>query len=238
LTLPVELLQRRPSAERYDVAVVGAGIGGLVCASILARAGVRVALVECAKRPGGQVQTIAHQGFAVDLGAPLWEEGGFAEVLAAAGVRDLTLAALHERDALRVAIVRPRTGRLETYALPVPGTVPSPSVLDAVRELYGVAPRVFAQLGAIYEELAGSSAAQRDAWRDTSLAAWLQERGAEPVVAAAAKRSASLLGALDPDAASLAALARRARAPARGVPAPRAGARARGEGDAARRPPR
>ena len=92
MSLPVELLQRRAAADRYDAAVVGAGIAGLVCGAVLARGGARVALLDHGRRPGGRVQTIAHQGYAVDLTPLPWEATGVREALASAGARDLTLA--------------------------------------------------------------------------------------------------------------------------------------------------
>jgi len=209
--LPVEVLQRRPPADRYDAVVVGAGLGGLACAAILARHGMRVAIVDRARRPGGQVQTIAYQGYAVDLAPPLWEATGVRDVLAAAGVRDVALADVPLRDALRIAIVEGGAVRDRPYPLPVPGAVPSPSVLEAVRALYGVPPRVFAALGGIYEELAHASAEQLEAWREARLVDWLADRGLEPVVASAVRRSALLLGASDPESATVAALASRGR---------------------------
>jgi phytoene dehydrogenase-like protein len=211
VTLPVELLQRRPHAERYDVAVVGAGIGGLVCAGVLAQAGVRVVLLDRARRPGGRVQTVAQQGFAVDLAPILWDAGGLRDALAAAGVRDLALADVGIREELRVAVVAGGSVSERDLSLPVPGAVPSPSTLDAVRVLYGVPPRAFSALGSLYEEVTRASDDQVEGWRDTTLDSWLAERGVERVVAGALRRSVTLLGGLDPGSASLAALAARAR---------------------------
>lgn len=211
MTLPVELLQRRSGPERYDVVVVGAGVAGLVAAAIVARAGARVALVESAKRPGGQMQTLAHQGYAIDVGPLFWEALGFTEALAAAGAGDVALGTLHPRDALRVVIAREGGSTFEPVRIPVPGAATSPSTLDAVRALYGVPPRVFAALGEAYQDLVQASPEQVEEWRSTSLEAWLAERTLEPVVAAAVRRSATLFGALDPRRASLAHLARYAR---------------------------
>ncbi len=50
------------------VVVVGAGIGGLVCAMLLAHGGVRVTLVESADAPGGKMRQIMVGGLPVDSG--------------------------------------------------------------------------------------------------------------------------------------------------------------------------
>jgi phytoene dehydrogenase-like protein len=53
----------------YDVIVIGAGIGGLTCASLLAKAGMRVLIVEQASRPGGYVGSFKRKGFTFDCAA-------------------------------------------------------------------------------------------------------------------------------------------------------------------------
>lgn len=45
------------AADRYDVAVIGAGHNALVCAAYLARAGLRVVALERRERPGGAADT-------------------------------------------------------------------------------------------------------------------------------------------------------------------------------------
>jgi len=211
MTLPVDLLQRRAGPDRYDAVVVGAGVAGLVCAAVLARGGVRTVLVEAGKRPGGQLQTIAHQGYAVDTGPLFWDALGFSDVLGAVGASEVGLGSLHERDALRLVVAREGGNAFDPLRIPVPGGVTAPSTLDAVRALYGVPPRVFASLGEVYQELTSASAEQLESWRALSLGDWLGERALEPVTAAAVKRSASLLGALTPERASLAQLAQHTR---------------------------
>ena len=50
------------------VIVVGAGVGGLVSALLLAHRGVRVTLVESAAAPGGKMRRIVVGGAPVDSG--------------------------------------------------------------------------------------------------------------------------------------------------------------------------
>jgi len=54
---------------RYEVVVVGAGIGGLTAAALLARRGVQVLLVEQHYMPGGCCGAIRRQGVTLDVGA-------------------------------------------------------------------------------------------------------------------------------------------------------------------------
>ncbi|MEK7822007.1 MAG: FAD-dependent oxidoreductase, partial [Planctomycetota bacterium] len=56
----------RPSAKRYDVVVIGAGIGGLVCSAFLSRKGKKVLLVEQHSQPGGYCTTFKRKGFIFD----------------------------------------------------------------------------------------------------------------------------------------------------------------------------
>jgi len=214
VTLPVELLQRRRGADRYDAVIVGAGIPGLVSGCILAGAGLRVLVVDRRKRPGGHLQTLSYQGYAVDLGPLLWEWPAVEQILAAAGVKDHGLVEV-PAGGVQVAVVGERGVEVAPRIPPVPGIVPSPSTLDSVRQLLGVPPRVFAALGGIYEEIGAASPEQIEDWRKVDLSSWLADRPLEPAVKSAFLRSVQLLGADDPARASLAAMVQRAR-PQRG----------------------
>jgi phytoene dehydrogenase-like protein len=63
---PFTGLRGRPPAVRYDTVVIGAGIGGLVCANLLARAGLRVLLVEQHYMAGGYCSTFRRKGYTFD----------------------------------------------------------------------------------------------------------------------------------------------------------------------------
>jgi phytoene dehydrogenase-like protein len=59
------------SARGCEVAVVGAGIGGLATAGLLARAGHSVTLLDRASRPGGVCQELVIDGHRFEIGATL-----------------------------------------------------------------------------------------------------------------------------------------------------------------------
>ncbi len=57
------------------VVVIGAGVGGLTTAAVLARSGLKVTVLEAHVYPGGCAGTFYHQGYLFDAGATL--AGGF-----------------------------------------------------------------------------------------------------------------------------------------------------------------
>jgi phytoene dehydrogenase-like protein len=63
--------------KQYDVAVIGAGFGGLGCALELASRGASVALFERLKYPGGCASTFTRRGYRFESGATLFS--GFDE---------------------------------------------------------------------------------------------------------------------------------------------------------------
>lgn len=65
--------------EHYDVIIIGAGIGGLICGCYLAKAGKKVLIVEKNDQPGGCCVSFKRKGFRFDAGAHIigsCNEGG------------------------------------------------------------------------------------------------------------------------------------------------------------------
>ena len=64
--------------DKYDVIVVGAGIGGITAGALLAKKGLDVLVIEQHYLPGGVCSTVKRKGFGMDAGAALlfgWGEG-------------------------------------------------------------------------------------------------------------------------------------------------------------------
>src|SRR5262245_51478845 len=62
---PFKVLRSEPRDD-YDAVVIGAGIGGLISANLLARAGLSVLLVEQHYMVGGYCSTFRRHGFTFD----------------------------------------------------------------------------------------------------------------------------------------------------------------------------
>src|SRR4030042_6156636 len=53
--------------EIYDAVIIGAGIGGLVCGCYLAKAGMKVLIVEQHHKPGGYCTSFKRKDFTFDV---------------------------------------------------------------------------------------------------------------------------------------------------------------------------
>ncbi len=114
----------------YDIAVIGAGIGGLTAGAILAKKGYSVAVLEAGRAPGGYCTTFRRQGFTFDScldAVSGWgEDGWLRRIFRKLGIeKNVEMARL---DPLRV----------DNFAgdkVNVPGTIP-----ELINLLYGIAP--------------------------------------------------------------------------------------------------
>lgn len=53
---------------KYDVVIIGAGLGGLLCGAILSKEGYKVCIIEKNEQIGGSLQTFRRDGFSLDTG--------------------------------------------------------------------------------------------------------------------------------------------------------------------------
>lgn len=74
----------------YDAVIIGAGISGLVCGCYLAKAGMKVLIVEQHDKPGGYCTSFKRKGFTFDAAAHSFgsyrEGGNFRKILTELGV--------------------------------------------------------------------------------------------------------------------------------------------------------
>ncbi len=189
MSLPTWLLKRRPSPRALDVVVIGAGVAGLACGAALARAGLQTAVIERARRPGGRLQSFGVQGWSVDTGPLLWSGPELRSVLAFAGVETAPLVTVDLRHQLRLALLTEK-GAAGPWPLPVPGGVPSPAVLAAIKQLHDIPRRAFADLGTLCDALRTEPAPE-----GTTLTRWLEGRDVDGAVLRGLTRTAEILGA-------------------------------------------
>ena len=67
--------------DKYDVVVIGAGIGGLTCGALLAKEGFSVLVAEQDSIPGGYCISFQRKGFTFDIGTDLFPGAGRDEMI-------------------------------------------------------------------------------------------------------------------------------------------------------------
>ena len=110
-------------SDRWDVIIVGAGVGGLTAASLLVKAGLRVLILERNPHPGGTAYVYHRKGFTFPMG-PL----GFSSPRL---VRD-TLKIL-DGDDLKLLPVQ---YRIKAFDLDIPLSLTFPRMIEELTEIF------------------------------------------------------------------------------------------------------
>lgn len=189
------------SDHAWDAIVVGAGLGGLLSAAMLARRGRRVLVLEREAEVGGRLRSFEDGGYVIDAGAYLWPNAHLGDALAAAGATDFVASRIPLERILRV-FVQGDGGRPRDF--PWPGRPPSPALSEAARVILRADAPTFARLAELWERLAALSDAEVDALRHTTLADALPRFTGDAALAAALRRNVMIFGTYDPDSASMA----------------------------------
>src|SRR5262245_50807999 len=119
----------------------------MLTASILARRGRRVLVLERAAVAGGRLRSYDVDGFVVDCGAFLWPNAFLDEALHAAAVTDFLASEIAAREVMRIYVHDLQGQR---FAFPWVGR-DAAALGDTVREVYRVTADEFRALGGILE---------------------------------------------------------------------------------------
>ncbi|MEZ5332161.1 MAG: NAD(P)/FAD-dependent oxidoreductase [Thermoanaerobaculia bacterium] len=181
---PFRALRTRGPARRYDVVVVGAGIGGLVCATLLAKEGLKALLVEQHYMVGGYCSTFRRGGYTFDasthfyplLGNPGTMPGRLLRELGVevGWVRMDPVDTFHLPDGTSFVV----PADFETYRRRLDERFPASRAaldgfFDDVREAYN--------FGTLYY-FRGRDNQQLDRWRERTLREVLDERFDDPAL--------------------------------------------------------
>lgn len=189
-------------SDDFDVVVVGGGLGGLIAAAILGRAGRRVLLLEREDALGGRIRSFEIEGgYVVDAGAYLWPDAHFSEALERTGAEDFQVSEIPRERVLRLYAAGQDGHRL---AFPFPARAASEKLLASVRIVLGLDRGQYEELIELWQRLASLSDGEVDALRGVSMSEALPSFTTSAAIAEAFGRNVMLYGTYDPTAASMA----------------------------------
>jgi phytoene dehydrogenase-like protein len=165
-------------ADKYDVIVIGSGLGGSVCAALLAKAGMKTLLLEKNNQPGGKSMGISVKGFRGEMwptfGIPM-EAGPFVDAFRLLGIGS-------KLDVIpgSVAMMYRRKGEAWTTSVDAPGVKvddPSANLFDS----WGLEdPKEREECLKILAEIALLTPERLDELDDISVQQWIDRRGDVP----------------------------------------------------------
>ncbi|MBI5504766.1 MAG: NAD(P)/FAD-dependent oxidoreductase [Deltaproteobacteria bacterium] len=158
--------------EKYEVIVIGAGIGGATCAALLARRGVKTLLVDKNSIPGGKAITMAKQGFRYELwpisGGPSLDSR-FAQVLAELGMQS-EVEILTPQEAVMMMY---RSAGSDQYRGSVGPAVPTPQGPTALLEVLALQAETLPEVARLFADITQMPAQQIDQLDDVTFADFL-----------------------------------------------------------------
>ena len=164
-------------ADKYDAIVIGSGLGGSVCAALLAKSGVKTLLLDKNNQPGGKSMGISVKGFRGELwptfGIPM-EGGPFVDAFEQLGIAD-------KLDVIpgSVAMMYRRKGEDWTTMVDAPGVKvddPSANLFDS----WGLDAEERVECIKVLAEIALLTPEQLDELDDISVKQWIEKRGDIP----------------------------------------------------------
>jgi len=164
-------------ADKYDVIVIGSGLGGSVCAALLAKAGIKTLLLDKNNKPGGKSMGISVKGFRGEMwptyGIPV-EGGPFVEAFQQLGIES-------KLDVIpgSVAMMYRRKGEDWTTSVDAPGVKvddPSANLFDS----WGLDAEERVECIKVLAEIAFFTPEQLDELDNISVQQWIARRGDVP----------------------------------------------------------
>ncbi len=162
--------------QEYDVCVIGAGYGGAPVAALLAKQGLKVALVEKTARAGGKTQTTERKGYRFEMfgavGIPAYNSR-FHELVDTLGIAERAPFVIPEGNAASIRYLN-RNGQWKISYSPLLATG-SDEEMTAMKNTLGVTDEDLEALAAFYGEILALADEDIDALDEVGAYEWMQQ---------------------------------------------------------------